>query len=178
MTDRKSTAPISDLDPSAVPKPAPATDRPDTVVPPNWTPSMVIYNDISRMLFRMHRNIAAHMDAHRRLAERMQSVFSHEQAMALELARLIDESLAANARKTSEDKPPLGADSIERIFQHATKAMTETGRMLTEIQLESLTLLQRYVEQSTDAGAQSVAAKGDEPAAAKTDDSGASTGRK
>ena len=55
---------------------------------------MLVYADISRMLFRMHRNVSAHMDAHKRLAERMQSVFSHEQAMVLELARLIDQSMA------------------------------------------------------------------------------------
>ncbi|HEY3919821.1 MAG TPA: hypothetical protein VGL83_18670 [Stellaceae bacterium] len=136
--------------------PAPAGTSPqrtEPVVPPNWGPNMLVYGDVSRMLFRMHRNVAAHMDAHKRLAERMQAVFAHEQAMVIELARLIDENLAGAARKSNEEKPPLGGESIERIFDHATKAMTETGRMLTDIQLESLALLQHYIEESTDGGA-------------------------
>lgn len=138
--------------PRAAPKSPITVDRPDTVVPPNWGPNMLIYGDVSRMLFRMHRNVAAHMDAHKRLAERMQSVFSHEQALVLELARLVDESVSAMQRGASKDKPPLAADSIERIFDHASSAMKETGRMMTEIQLESLALLQHYIEETTEAG--------------------------
>jgi len=111
---------------------------------------MLVYADISRMLFRMHRNVSAHMDAHKRLTERKQAVFSHEQAMVLELARLIDQSMSLTQRKSDEDNPPVGGDSIERIFDHARDAMQETGRMMTEIQLESLALLQHYVTQSTD----------------------------
>jgi len=125
-------------------------ERPDPAVAPDWTPNMLVYADISRMLFRMHRNVSAHMDAHKRLTERMQAVFSHEQAMVLELARLIDQSMSLTQRKSDEDKPPVGGDSIERIFDHARDAMQETGRMMTEIQLESLALLQHYVTQSTD----------------------------
>jgi len=138
-TDKPATDPVSS-----------AGERPQTVVPPNLAPDMLAYADVSRMLFRMHRNVAAHMDANKRLAERMQSVFAHEQAMVLELARLIDQSLAVAQRKSSEDKPPLGGESIERIFDHARNAMQETGRMLTEIQLESLALLEHYIKDSTD----------------------------
>jgi hypothetical protein len=145
--------------PASMPAAA-AGDRPETVTPPNWAPNMLVYGDISRMLFRMHRNVAAHMDAHKRLAERMQAVFAHEQAMVLELARLIDQSMTVAARKSNEEKPPLGGDSIERIFDHASNAMKETGRMLTDIQLESLALLQRYIEQPSDAGASSPASSG------------------
>jgi hypothetical protein len=101
------------------------------------------------MLFRMHRNVAAHMGAHKRLAERMQSVFAHEQAMVLELARLIDQSMAVAQRKSNVEPPP-GGESVERIFDHARNAMQETGRMLTEIQLESLALLEHYIKDSTD----------------------------
>jgi hypothetical protein len=90
------------------------------------------------------------MDAQKRLTERMQAVFSHEQAMVLELARLIDESMSVATRKSNEAKPPPGPDSLERIFDHASKAMKETGRMMTDIQLESLALLQHYVQESTD----------------------------
>ena len=121
-----------------------------TVLPPNWAPDMLAYADVSRMLFRMHRNVAAHMDAHKRLAERIQSVFAHEQAMVLELARLIDQSMGAAQGKSSEEKPAVGGESIERIFDHARNAMQETGRMLTEIQLESLALLEHYIKDSTD----------------------------
>jgi hypothetical protein len=128
----------------------PASERPPSVIPPNWAPDMLAYADVSRMLFRMHRNVAAHMDAHKRLAERMQSVFAHEQAMVLELARLIDQNMAVAPRKSSEDKPPPGGESIERIFDHARNAMQETGRMMTEIQLESLALLEHYITDSTD----------------------------
>src|SRR5262249_36591754 len=99
--------------PPASPK-SPPGERPPTVLPPNWAPDMLAYADVSRMLFRMHRNVAAHMDAHKRLAERMQSVFAHEQAMVLELARLIDQSMGAAQGKSSEDKPPSGGESIER----------------------------------------------------------------
>jgi hypothetical protein len=129
---------------------APAGERPQTVLPPNWAPDLVAYADVSRMLFRMHRNVAAHMDAHKRLAERMQSVFAHEQAMVLELARLIDQSMAVAPRKSNEEKPPPGGESMERIFDHARNAMQETGRMMTEIQLESLALLEHYIKDSTD----------------------------
>jgi hypothetical protein len=124
--------------------------RSDSAVAPDFAPNTLIYADISRMLFRMHRNVSAHMDAHKRLAERMQSVFSHEQSMVLELARLIDQSMSLAQRQSNEDKPPLGGDSIERIFDHARNAMQETGRMVTEIQLESLALLQHYVTGAAD----------------------------
>ena len=137
--------------------PAPAANPPEraeNVVPPNWAPNLLVYGDISRMLFRMHRNVAAHMEAHKRLAERMQAVFAHEQAMVLELARLIDESLAGAARKSNEGKRALGNDSIERIFDHASNAMRESGRMLSDIQLESLALLRQYIEEPTDGGVQ------------------------
>ena len=136
---------------------SPLNDRPQTVVPPNWAPDLLTYADVSRMLFRMHRNVAAHMDAHKRLAERMQSVFAHEQAMVLELARLIDQSMAVAPPKPNEQ----GGESIERIFDHARNAMQETGRMLTQIQLESLALLEHYIKDSTD-GAMPPSNKGTE----------------
>lgn len=128
---------------------APPSDRPSTVVAPNWAPDLLAYADVSRMLFRMHRNVAAHMGAHKRLAERMQSVFAHEQAMVLELARLIDQSMAVAQHKPNEE-PLLGGESVDRIFDHARNAMQETGRMLTQIQLESLALLEHYIKDSTD----------------------------
>jgi hypothetical protein len=153
MAEKKSHAPAPDAEPPrAAPKSPITVDRPDTVIPPNWGPNMLIYGDVSRMLFRMHRNVAAHMDAHKRLAERMQTVFSHEQALVLELAKLVDDSMSAAQRSSNKDKPPLAADSIERIFDHASSAMKETGRMMTEIQLESLALLQHYIEATTDGG--------------------------
>ena len=129
-------------------KPAADSELPpsQTVVPPNWAPDLLAYADVSRMLFRMHRNVAAHMDAHKRLAERMQSVFAHEQAMVLELARLIDQSMSVAPPKSNERD----GESIERIFDHARNAMQETGRMLTQIQLESLALLEHYIKDSTD----------------------------
>jgi hypothetical protein len=132
------------------PSAASSGNRPEPAIAPDLAPNMLVYADISRMLFRMHRNVSAHMDANKRLAERMQSVFSHEQAMVLELARLIDQSMNLAQRQSNGDKPPLGSDSIERIFDHARNAMQETGRMMTEIQLESLALLQHYVTGTTD----------------------------
>lgn len=145
MADKQPNPPASE-------KAGPATDRPESVIPPNWGPNMLTYGDISRMLFRMHRNVAAHMDAHKRLAERMQSVFSHEQAMVLELAKLIDESMALAQRKSNQDKPAVAGESIEKIFDHASNAMKETGRMLTEIQLEALALLEHYIKDSAEGG--------------------------
>lgn len=150
MADKEPTLPASaNMTPEAK-----SSATPDSVVPPNWGPNTLIYSDVSRMLFRMHRNVAAHMDANKRLAERMQAVFSHEQAMVLELARLIDESLALTQRKASEDKP--AGDSIEKIFDHASNAMKETGRMLTEIQLEALSLLEHYIKDAVEGGAKSL----------------------
>ena len=70
--------------------------------------------------------------------------------MVLELARLIDQSMGGAQRKSNAEKSPLGGESMERIFDHARNAMEETGRMLTEIQLESLALLEHYVKDSTD----------------------------
>jgi len=159
MAEKETKAPAPDSeasrsgDPSSTASSRAAGGRPESVLPPSWAPNMLIYGDISRMLFRMHRNVGAHMDAHKRLAERMQAVFAHEQAVVLELAKLIDESMTVATRKSNEEKPPLGSDSIERIFEHAGNAMKETGRMLTEIQLESLALLQHYVAESTDGAA-------------------------
>lgn len=149
MADNKAKAAAPAPQSIAEPGP-PSGDRPDTVVSPNWAPNMLAYADVSRLLFRLHRNVSAHMEAHKRLAERMQSVFAHEQAMVLELARLVDQSLAMAQRQSNEDKPPLGSESIDRILDHARNAMQETGRMLTEIQLESLALLEHYIKTSTD----------------------------
>ena len=150
MAENERKAARPDADKSAADPESPAGERPQTVHPPNWAPDLLAYADVSRMLFRMHRNVAAHMDAHKRLAERMQSVFAHEQAMVLELARLIDQSMAVAPRKSNEEKPPPGGESMERIFDHARNAMQETGRMLTEIQLESLALLEHYIKEPTD----------------------------
>jgi hypothetical protein len=154
MAKRKSKARVPDAEVApSVPPPSSTSPPPDPGFAPDWAPNMLIYADVSRMLFRMHRNVAAHMDAHKRLAERMQSVFSHEQAMVLELARLIDQSMSLAQRQSNEGTPPLGSESVERIFDHARNAMQETGRMMTEIQLESLTLLQHYVNGATDGAA-------------------------
>jgi hypothetical protein len=150
MAEKERKPATSDGERPAAEGASPASERSQTVIPPNWAPDMLAYADISRILFRMHRNVAAHMDAHKRLAERMQSVFAHEQAMVLELARLIDQSMAVAQRKSNEEKPPLGGESIERIFDHARNAMQETGQMLTEIQLESLALLEHYIKDSAD----------------------------
>ncbi|HXR85919.1 MAG TPA: hypothetical protein VN728_03065 [Stellaceae bacterium] len=147
--ERKAARPDAEK-PAADPQPPSSPLQAPAVLPPNWAPDMVAYADVSRMLFRMHRNVAAHMDAHKRLAQRMQSVFAHEQAMVLELARLIDQSMGAAQAKSGEEKSPLGGESMERIFDHARNAMQETGRMLTEIQLESLALLEHYIKDSTD----------------------------
>ena len=150
MAEKERKAARSDAEKPAAGPASPPSARPQTVLPPNWAPDMLAYADVSRMLFRMHRNVAAHMDAHKRLAERMQSVLAHEQAMVLELARLIDQSMGVAQGKASEEKPPRGGERMERIFDHARNAMQETGRMLTEIQLESLALLEHYIKDSTD----------------------------
>jgi hypothetical protein len=126
------------------------SERNEPVIPGYWGPNMLIYGDISRLLFRMHRNVAAHMDAHRRLMERLQSVFQHEQAMVLELAKVIDDATAQATRKSNEERPSVGNAGMERIFEHASKAMEESGKMLTDMQLEALALLKHYIE---DAGA-------------------------
>jgi hypothetical protein len=39
-------------------------------------------------------------------------------------------------------------DNLDRIFEHAGKAMQESGKMLTDIQLEALALLQHYIEEA------------------------------
>jgi hypothetical protein len=154
MAEKERKPATSDSEKPSTAAASPASERPQTVAatnwPPNWPPDMLAYADVSRMLFRMHRNVAVHMDANKRLAERMQSVFAHEQAMVLELARLIDQSMAVAQRNSNEEKPPLGGDSVERIFDHARNAMQETGRMMTQIQLESLALLEHYIKDSTD----------------------------
>lgn len=129
------------------PKPEGPSERREPVIPGYWGPNMLLYGDVSRLLLRMHRNVAAHMDAHKRLMERLQTVFQHEQAMVLELARAIDEATASAARKSNEERPALGSESFERIFEHAAKAMQESGKMLGDIQLEALALLKHYIEE-------------------------------
>jgi hypothetical protein len=120
--------------------------RSEPVIPSYWGPNMLIYGDISRLLFRMHRNVAAHMDAHKRLMERLQSVFAHEQALMLELAKAIEEAAGSASRKPGQERPTGADKSLDRIFEHAGKAMQESGKMLTDIQLEALSLLQHYIE--------------------------------
>lgn len=140
-----------------VPKAAPPDDwhaeRKEPVIPGYWGPNMLLYGDISRLLFRMHRNVAAHMDAHKRLMDRLQSVFQHEQAMVLELARVIDEATAQAVRKSNEERPALTNEGFDRIFDHAGKALQESGKMLADIQLEALALLKHYIEESGTGGA-------------------------
>ena len=133
--------------PKAATPEASRPDRSEPVIPGYWGQNFLLYGDISRLLFRMHRNVSAHMEAHKRLMERLQSVFQHEQAMVLELAKVIEEATAKAARASNEDRPALGNEGMERIFQHASKAMEESGKMLTDIQLEALTLLKHYMEE-------------------------------
>jgi len=128
------------------------SERNEPVIPGYWGPNMLLYADISRLLFRMHRNVAAHMDAHRRLMERLQSVFQHEQAMMLELAKVISEATTQATRPSDEKQAGLGREGVERIFDHASKAMEESGKMLTDIQLEALSLLKHYVESAKEGG--------------------------
>jgi len=134
------------------------TGRVEPLMPGYWGSHMLIYGDISRLLLRVHRNVAAHMEAHKRLMERLQSVLRHEQDMVLELARVIDEAAAQATRSSNEDRPALGTETMDRIFEHAGKAMQESGKMLTDIQLEALALLQHYIE---DARAEPPRAEGD-----------------
>jgi hypothetical protein len=124
------------------------SERHEPVIPGYWGPNMLIYGDISRLLFRMHHNVALHMDAHKRLMERLQSVFAHEQALVLELAKAIDEATAQASRQSNAVKPLPASESLDRIFEHASKAMQESGKMLTDIQLEALSLLQHYIEEA------------------------------
>ena len=124
------------------------SDRQEPVIPGYWGPNLLIYGDISRLLLRMHRNVAAHMDAHKRLLERLQSVFQHEQALVLELAKVVDEVTMPVARKSNEARSAVGQEGIERVFEHASKAMQESGKMLTDIQLEALALLKHYVDEA------------------------------
>jgi hypothetical protein len=129
----------------------PPRERPEPVIPGYWGPNMLVYGDISRLLFRMHRNVAAHMDAHKRLMERLQSVFNHEQQLVLELARLVDETVTQTQRAANGERPAPGMESMDKIFEHANNAMKESGRMLTDIQLEALSLLQHYIQDAADA---------------------------
>lgn len=137
---KQSTAPAASIAPERAEKPA---EQP--VIPDYRSPSLLYYADISRLLMRMHRNVEAHMEAHKRLTERLQAVFAHEQEMALELARMIDSSLGQAAGQTNAERPALGRESVQKIFTHATSAVEESNRMLTEIQLEALALLRQYV---------------------------------
>ena len=143
-------------------KPAPPAEgssgRAEPPIPGYWGSHLLAYGDVTRLLLRVHRNVAAHMDAHRRLMERLQSVFQHEQAMVLELARAIDEATTQATRSSNEGRTALGQESMDRLFEHAGKAMQESGKMLTDIQLEALALLQHYIE---DARAAPAKADGD-----------------
>jgi hypothetical protein len=123
-------------------------ERSEPVVPSYWGPNMLVYADISRLLFRLHRNVAVHMDAHKRLMERLQSVFAHEQALVLELAKAIETANVQAARQSNAEGPTRMQDNLDRIFEHAGKAMQESGKMLTDIQLEALALLQHYIEEA------------------------------
>ncbi len=128
----------------------PPKERAPTVFPDYWGSNMLVYGDISRLLFRMHRNVAAHMDAHKRLMERLQSVFNHEQQLMLELSRLVEENMTQAQRVSNVERPALGKESLDKIFEHANNAMTESGRMFTDIQLEALSLLKHYIEDPGD----------------------------
>jgi len=140
--------------PKAATPEAGRSERSEPVIPGYWGPNLLIYADVSRLLFRMHRNVAAHMDAHRRLMERLQAVFQHEQAMVLELAKVIDDATNQASRKSNEGRSSVGSEGVERIFAHASKAMEESGKMLTDIQLEALALLKHYMEDPGPATAQ------------------------
>lgn len=124
------------------------TARSEPVIPGHWGPSMLLYNDISRLLLRMHRNVGVHMEAHKRLMERLQSVFVHEQALVLELAKVIEEATAQASRQSNADRAAIGNESVERVFAHAGKAMEESGKMLVDIQLEALALLKHYIDEA------------------------------
>lgn len=128
------------------------SEQNEPVIPGYWGANTLLYSDISRLLFRIHRNVAAHMDAHKRLMERMQSVFAHEQAMMMELAKAVEEVTSRATSASNSERPAPSDESLDRIFEHAGKAMQESGRMLTDIQLEALSLLQHYIEE-TKAGA-------------------------
>jgi len=132
-------------------KPVPGewhSERTEPVIPGYWGPNLLVFSDISKLLLRVHHNVSAHMDAHKRLMGRLQSVFAHEQALVLELARVIDEATAQSSRKPGADQPATTTESMERIFEHASKAMEESGRMITDIQLEALSLLKNYMEEA------------------------------
>ena len=135
--------------PQATPPGAGHAESHEPVIPGYWGPNLLVYGDISRLLLRVHRNVAAHMDAHKRLMERLQSVFQHEQAMVLELAKIIDETTLQAVRQTNEDRPTLSSEGMERIFEHASQAMQESA-MLTDIQLEALELLKHYVDEAAE----------------------------
>jgi hypothetical protein len=139
---------------AAAPGARPAEDH-EPVIPGYWGPNLLVYGDMSRLLLRVHRNVAAHMDAHKRLMERLQAVFQHEQAMVLELAKIIDDTTLQVVRQSNEDRPKLGTESMERIFEHAGRAMQESGKMLTDIQLEALALLKHYVDEAGESTATS-----------------------
>lgn len=132
---------------AVAPSAAAAVEKPadPAVIPDYRSPNLLYYADISRLLMRMHRNVEAHMEAHKRLTERLQTVFAHEQAMALELARMIDSTIGQATRQSNSERPAVGPESIQKIFSHATSAVEESSRMLTEIQLEALALLRQYV---------------------------------
>ena len=149
---------MAEKDKPAPPAEGSSSGRAEPPIPGYWGSHLLAYGDVTRLLLRVHRNVAAHMDAHRRLMERLQSVFQHEQAMVLELARIIDEAAAQATRGSNEERPALGKDSIDRMFEHAGKALQESGKMLTDIQLEALALLQHYIE---DARAAPAKADGD-----------------
>lgn len=125
------------------------SERNEPVIPGYWGPNMLIYGDISRLLFRMHHNVAIHMDAHKRLMERLQSVFAHEQALVLELAKAIDETTSRSVGPSAGKGSSLAGTNLDRIFEHASKALQESGKMLTDIQLEALSLLQHYIEETS-----------------------------
>jgi len=129
------------------PKPEGLAEQRELAIPGYWGSNLLLYNDISRLMLRMHRNVAAHMDAHKRLMERLQTVFQAEQTMVLELARMIDEATAQAARKSNEERPAFGAESFDRVFAQAAKVMEASGKMLGDIQLEALTLLKHYIDQ-------------------------------
>jgi len=131
------------------------SERNEPVIPSYWGPNMLVYGEISRLLFRMHRNVAAHMDAHKRLMARLQSVLAHEQAMMLELARAVEETTAKAAGQSKAGEPAPSDENLDRIFEHAGKAMQESGKMLTDIQLEALSLLQHYIEEAKGATSKS-----------------------
>lgn len=103
------------------------------------------YRSMAKALLRTHNDLAAYVEANRKLADEMRDIFRREQDLVLEIA---EKTLKRASDAVGEGKAMMTTGHMEELYDSAVAGVRELGRAVADAQVRSIESLRNHARTS------------------------------